>query len=133
MNTRGFNNTASVRILQVIDGVDNASPSINFALGNFLGAPELDLQGVELVVGASSSFYRPNAFNGVIKMTSQNPYYTEGLSVGLKASEQNVREGAVRWADSFTNKEGFKNLAYKDVANKLGIDQIRISNKMRIS
>jgi len=113
VNTRGFNSTAPVRILQVIDGVDNASPSINFALGNFLGAPELDLQGVELVVGASSAFYGPNAFNGVIKMTSQNPYYTEGLSVGLKASEQNVREGAFRWADSHTNKDGFKNMAYK--------------------
>ena len=76
VNTRGFNSTAPVRILQWIDGVDNASPSANFALGNFLGAPELDLRGVELVVGASSAFYGPNAFNGVIKMSSQDPYYT---------------------------------------------------------
>jgi len=113
VNTRGFNSTAPVRILQVIDGVDNASPSINFALGNFLGAAELDLRGVELVVGASSAFYGPNAFNGVIKMTSQDPFYTEGLSVALKASEQNVREGAFRWAESFKNKEGYKNIAYK--------------------
>ena len=77
VNTRGFNSTAPVRILQVIDGVDNASPSVNFALGNFLGSPELDLRGVELIVGASSAFYGPNAFNGVIKMTSQDPFYTE--------------------------------------------------------
>ncbi len=113
VNTRGFNSTAPVRILQVIDGVDNASPSINFALGNFLGAPELDLRGVELVVGASSAFYGPNAFNGVIKMTSQDPFYTEGLSVGLKGSEQNVREVSIRWADSFRNRDSLKHIAYK--------------------
>ena len=113
VNTRGFNSTAPVRILQVIDGVDNAAPSINFALGNFLGAPEIDLRGVELVVGASSAFYGPNAFNGVIKMTSQDPFYTEGLSISLRGAERNIREGAIRWADSFKNKDGLKNIAYK--------------------
>ena len=35
VNTRGFNSTSPVRTLQIIDGVDNASPGLNFALGNF--------------------------------------------------------------------------------------------------
>ena len=113
VNTRGFNSTAPVRILQWIDGVDNASPSVNFALGNFLGAPELDVRGVELVVGASSAFYGPNAFNGVIKMTSQDPFYSEGLSVAFRGAEQSILEGSLRWADSFTNEDGFKNVGYK--------------------
>ena len=73
VNTRGFNSTAPVRILQTIDGVDNASPSVNFALGNFLGSTELDLKGVELIVGASSAFYGPNAFNGCLLYTSPSP------------------------------------------------------------
>ena len=38
VNTRGFNSTSPVRTLQVIDGVDNQSPGLNFSLGNFLGA-----------------------------------------------------------------------------------------------
>jgi len=113
VNTRGFNSTAPVRILQVIDGVDNASPSISFALGNFLGASELDLKGVELVVGASSAFFGPNAFNGVIKMTSKDPFYTEGLSVNIRAAERDILETDLRWADSFKNKDGFKSFAYK--------------------
>jgi len=113
VNTRGFNSTAPVRILQWIDGVDNASPSVNFALGNFLGAPELDLRGVELVVGASSAFYGPNAFNGVIKMTSQDPFYTEGVSAAFRGAEQGILEGSLRWADSFKNEDGFKKVAYK--------------------
>ncbi len=40
INTRGFNSTSPVRSLQLIDGVDNQSPGLNFSLGNFLGAPE---------------------------------------------------------------------------------------------
>ena len=49
VNTRGFNSTSPVRTLQIIDGVDNASPGLNFALGNFLGASELDLMMVEVI------------------------------------------------------------------------------------
>jgi hypothetical protein len=44
INTRGFNSTSPVRSLQVIDGVDNQSPGLNFSLGNFLGASQLDLK-----------------------------------------------------------------------------------------
>jgi len=113
INTRGFNSTSPVRILQVIDGVDNAAPSINFALGNFLGAPEIDVRSVDLIVGASSAFYGPNAFNGVVKMLSQDPFYSEGLTVSGRLAEQNVRETSIRWADTKTNAEGFKNFAYK--------------------
>ena len=43
INTRGFNSTSPVRSLQIIDGVDNQAPGLNFSLGNFLGASELEL------------------------------------------------------------------------------------------
>ena len=43
INTRGFNSTSPVRSLQIIDGVDNQSPGLNFSLGNFLGSSELDI------------------------------------------------------------------------------------------
>ncbi|MCX6292637.1 MAG: carboxypeptidase-like regulatory domain-containing protein, partial [Bacteroidetes bacterium] len=36
INTRGFNSTSPVRSLQIIDGVDNQAPGLNFSLGNFL-------------------------------------------------------------------------------------------------
>ena len=59
INTRGFNSTSPVRSLQLIDGVDNQAPGLNFSLGNFLGASELDIKRVELIVGASSGIYGP--------------------------------------------------------------------------
>ncbi|MEL7221060.1 MAG: TonB-dependent receptor, partial [Bacteroidota bacterium] len=113
INTRGFNSTAPVRILQTIDGVDNSSPSVNFALGNFLGSSELDLRSVDLVVGASSAFYGPNAFNGVIKMDSKNPFFSKGLSAFIKTGEQNILESGLRWADAVKNGNGDEFFAYK--------------------
>ncbi len=113
INTRGFNSTSPVRSLQIIDGVDNQSPGLNFSLGNFLGASELDVNKVDLVVGASSAFYGPNAFNGVISMKTKNPFYNKGLAVSLKGGERNLFEGAIRYANTFKNKEGNEFLAYK--------------------
>ncbi len=113
INMRGFNSTSPVRSLQIIDGVDNQAPGLNFSLGNFLGSSELDVNKVDLVVGASSAFYGPNAFNGVISMESKNPFVHRGLSVSLKTGERNLLEGAFRFADAIKNKAGHAVFAYK--------------------
>lgn len=113
INTRGFNSTSPVRSLQIIDGVDNQAPGLNFSLGNFLGASELDIMKVDIVVGANSAFYGPNAFNGVISMETKNPFYTKGLSASVKRGDRNILEGAIRYADAFKNKDGKEHIAYK--------------------
>ena len=113
INTRGFNSTSPVRSLQIIDGVDNQSPGLNFSLGNFLGASDLDVQKVDLVVGASSAFYGPNAFNGVISMTTKSPYDHPGLSIQGKVGERNLVQGAVRYAKVFYNKNDEAKFAFK--------------------
>lgn len=113
INTRGFNSTSPVRSLQTIDGVDNQAPGLNFSLGNFLGSSELDVLKVDLIVGASSAFYGPNAFNGVIAMETKNPFYQKGLSASVKGGERNMAEIALRWADAFKNKNGDEFIGYK--------------------
>ncbi len=113
INTRGFNSTSPVRSLQIIDGVDNQSPGLNFSLGNFLGSPELDIQKVDLVVGASSAFYGPNAFNGVISMETKNPFFHKGLSATMKIGERNMINTGLRYADAINNKSGKAFFAYK--------------------
>ena len=113
INTRGFNSTSPVRSLQIIDGVDNASPGLNFALGNFLGASELDLMKVEIISGASSAFYGPNAFNGVISMETKNPFLFPGVSASVKLGERNLNEYAVRYAKVLKDKKGKDRFAYK--------------------
>lgn len=113
INTRGFNSTSPVRSLQIIDGVDNQSPGLNFSLGNFLGASDLDVLKVDIIQGASSAFYGPNAFNGVLSMTTKNPFIKPGIAVQLKAGERGLLETAVRYAQVFKNKEGVEKFAYK--------------------
>lgn len=113
INTRGFNSTSPVRSLQIIDGVDNQSPGLNFSLGNFLGASELDVNSVTLIVGASSAFYGPNAFNGVVSMQTKNPFLQKGLSAMVKGGERSLFEAGLRWADAIKNKSGKDVFAYK--------------------
>ena len=113
VNTRGFNSTSPVRTLQIIDGVDNASPGLNFALGNFLGASELDLMKVEVISGASSAFYGPNAFNGVISMYTKNPFKFQGFSASIKGGERMLNEYAIRYAKAFQNDKGEDKFAFK--------------------
>ncbi len=113
INTRGFNSTRPVRSLQLMDGADNQAPGLNFSLGNFVGSSELDIQKVDLIVGASSALYGPNAFNGVINMQTKNPFFHRGLSVLLKGGERNMFEGAIRYAKAFKNKEGNDLFAFK--------------------
>jgi len=113
INTRGFNSTSPVRSLQIIDGVDNQSPGLNFSLGNFLGSSELDIMKVEIIQGASSAYYGPNAFNGVISMTTRNPFMQQGLSIQYKFGERQLFENSVRFAEKFQNKAGEDIFAFK--------------------
>jgi len=113
INMRGFNSTSPVRSLQIIDGVDNQSPGLNFSLGNFLGSSELDVQKVDLVIGASSAFYGPNAFNGVISMVTKDPFFHRGLAGSVKLGERNMIETAFRFGDDVKNKDDLPWMAYK--------------------
>ena len=113
INTRGFNSTSPVRILQLIDGVDNQSPGLNFSLGNFLGAPDLDIKNVDVIQGATSAYFGPGAFNGVINMETKDPFLSPGLSATVKGGERNLVEASTRWADVFKNQNNEDVFAYK--------------------
>lgn len=128
INTRGFNSTRPVRTLQLVNGADNQAPGLNFSLGNFVGSSELDIQKVDLVVGASSALYGPNAFNGVIDMQTKNPFYHRGLSVMVKGGERNLFEGALRYARKFQNKNERDIFAFKVNFSYLRADDWQADN-----
>ncbi len=113
INTRGFNSTSPVRSLQIIDGVDNQSPGLNFSLGNFLGSSELDLKKVEIIVGANSALYGPNAFNGVISMETKSPFDFPGFTAQIKGGDRDLSEISLRLADVYKNKAGEDKFGYK--------------------
>ena len=84
INTRGFATVANTRFLQLVDGMDNSSPLLNFVLGNLIGVSEIDVASVELLPGASSALYGANAFNGMLFMNSKSPFTNEGVSAYAK-------------------------------------------------
>ncbi|WP_038267435.1 TonB-dependent receptor [Zhouia amylolytica] len=121
INTRGFATFANNRFVQLVDGMDNTSPALNFVLGNLLGMTELDVNSVELLPGASSALYGANAFNGILFMTSKDPFKFNGLSVYAKsgftsqeaAGDNQYYDFGIRAAHKFSEKfAGKVNFSY---------------------
>lgn len=123
VNTRGFGANGNTRFVQLIDGIDNQAPGLNFAVGNIVGINDLDLESAELIPGASSALYGPNAINGILLLTSKNPFDYQGFSVyaktGVNTVETNItgslednaelyQDYGFRWAKSFNNRFAFK-------------------------
>ncbi|WP_299383538.1 TonB-dependent receptor [uncultured Lacinutrix sp.] len=106
VNTRGFATFANTRFMQLVDGMDNSTPALNFPIGNLVGMVETDVQSVELLPGASSALYGANAFNGVLFMRSKNPFDHQGVRVSLKRG--------------ITSQEAAGDNAYTDVGITMG-------------
>ncbi|MGB1042893.1 MAG: TonB-dependent receptor plug domain-containing protein [Tenacibaculum sp.] len=124
VNTRGFSDFNTSRFVQLIDGVDNASPGLNFSQGNVGGVSELDILSMELLPGASSALYGANAYNGILLMNTKSPFDYTGISAMIKGgvTSQNgvgtnpFHDIAIRMAHKFNNKFAAKvNLSYNEV------------------
>ncbi len=123
INMRGFGSTGNPRVVQMIDGMDNSAPGLNFPVDNIVGMPELDVESVEVLPGAASALYGPNAINGLILMNSKSPFLYQGLSASVKTGvmsasnrDQQItpfNDVSVRYAKAFNNRFAFKvNLSY---------------------
>ena len=116
VNTRGFATVANTRFMQLVDGMDNSSPLLNFVLGNLIGVSEIDAQSVELLPGASSALYGANAFNGILFMTSKSPFTSEGITAYAKfgqtsqkaAGNNDYVDYGIRMAKAFSPKLAMK-------------------------
>jgi outer membrane receptor protein involved in Fe transport len=112
INTRGFATVANTRFMQLVDGMDNSSPLLNFVLGNMIGVSEIDVQSVELLPGASSALYGANAFNGILFMNSKSPFTSQGITAYAKfgqtsqeaAGTNDYIDYGVRMAHAFSSK-----------------------------
>jgi iron complex outermembrane recepter protein len=119
INARGFGSTGNTRFVQLTDGMDTQAPALNFPIGNLNGPSELDVESLELIPGASSALYGPNAFNGILLVNSKNPFDYQGLSAFVNTGVNHVGSDAdqdpalmntvsLRYAKAFNNKFAFK-------------------------
>jgi len=93
-NARGFNGEANFRFNQLVDGIDNAPPGLSFAAGNIFGVSQLDVESVEMIMGASSALYGPGGMNGTMLITSKNPFDYPGLSASVQTGLMNIGSSA---------------------------------------
>ena len=131
INTRGFATVANTRFMQLVDGMDNSSPALNFVLGNLIGISDIDVASVELLPGASSALYGANAFNGIMFMTSKSPFTNEGISVYYKygqtsqdaAGTNDYNDFGIRLAKAFTKHFAMKaNFTYMEASEWIAND-----------
>jgi len=116
--TRGFNGSGNTRFNQLVDGMDNQAPGLNFSVGAIIGLSELDVDNIELLAGASSALYGPGGMNGTLLMTSKNPFKYQGLSFlvkeGIMHTDKKQRGASpyhnwnLRWANKVSEKFAFK-------------------------
>lgn len=137
VNTRGFATFSNERFVQLVDGMDNASPALNFVMGNLVGVNELDLQSVEVIPGAASALYGANAFNGILFMTTRSPFDTQGVSAYFRtgltmqkaAGDNTFYDVGVRLAHAFSEKFAVKaSLSYLKGTDWYSNDQNEYSN-----
>ena len=123
INMRGFGATGNPRTVQLIDGMDNSAPGLNFPVDNIVGIPEQDVESVEILPGAASALYGPNAIQGLILINSKSPFLYQGLSANVKTGIMSASnratpntgfyDASIRYAKAFSNKLAFKvNLSY---------------------
>ena len=118
INPRGFGSNGNTRTVQQIDGIDNQAPGLNFPVGNIAGISDIDLESVEILPGAASALYGPNAIQGIILMRSKSPFDYQGLTVSVQQGLNHVDEEdddmslyqdyQLRYAKAFNNKFAFK-------------------------
>lgn len=116
--TRGFNGSGNLRMNQIVDGMDNQAPGLNFSVGSVIGVTELDVESVELLPGASSALYGPGGMNGALIITSKDPFKYQGLSFQVKTGIMNIDNASrdaspyynwnLRWAKKLSEKFAFK-------------------------
>ena len=122
INTRGFSTVYNNGFVQLVDGMNNEAPGLNFSAGNLLGINELDIQSVELMPGAASALYGANATKGILFMNSKNPfdfqgvsaYYKHGLTSQKAAGDNSYYDFGFRAANKFSDKFAAKiTVSYK--------------------
>lgn len=117
-STRGFNRSGNLRLNQLVDGMDNQAPGLNFSIGGIVGVGELDVESMELLPGASSALYGPGGMNGTLLINSKNPFRYQGLSFqakqGIMHTDGKYRDPSpyynwsLRWAKAINDKFAFK-------------------------
>jgi outer membrane receptor protein involved in Fe transport len=140
ITTRGFVSSGNTRVNQLVEGMDNQAPGLNFSVSTIVGLADLDIDNIELLSGASSALYGSSGMNGTVLITGKNPFKYKGLSYNIKQGIMHVDgrqrsaapyyNWAFRYANTIKNKIAYKFTAELIKGNDWQADDYR--NKTQI-
>jgi hypothetical protein len=122
VTTRGFNTSGNTNFTQIVDGMDNQAPGLNFPLGSAIGLTQLDVDNIEVLSGASSALFGSRGLNGTMVMTGKDPFKYQGLSMLITQGANHIKnknthdpvdaspyyDWSLRWAKKINEKLAFK-------------------------
>ncbi|MBS1745876.1 MAG: carboxypeptidase-like regulatory domain-containing protein [Bacteroidetes bacterium] len=122
ITTRGFNTSGNTNFTQIVDGMDNQAPGLNFPLGSSISLTELDVDNIEILSGASSALYGSRGLNGTMVMTGKDPFKYQGLSLLITQGINHIKSNSsndpvkpspyydwtIRWGKKINDKLAFK-------------------------
>jgi len=124
-STRGFNGSGNLRFNQLVDGMDNQAPALNFSIGSLIGLTELDVESMELLPGASSALYGSGGMNGTLLINSKNPFKYQGLSVQVKQGVNHIGSDQHKAAPYYDYSLRFAKKLSEKFAFKIGAQYIK--------
>ncbi len=107
VNARGFNSSFNNRMLMMEDGRIAVLPESGLPLAGFTPIPQIDLAGMEVLVGPGSALYGPDASSGVISLESKDPMEYPGASVMATGGNRGYQNLQGRYA-GVTDDWGYK-------------------------
>lgn len=137
ITTRGFNTSGNTNFTQIVDGMDNQAPGLNFPLGSSISLTELDVDNIEMLSGASSALYGSRGLNGTLVMNSKNPFQYQGLSFMVTQGVNHIKskssndpvdaspyyDWAIRYGKKVSEKFAFKlNFQYTQAKDWVATD-----------
>ncbi|TXI34913.1 MAG: hypothetical protein E6Q58_00990 [Niabella sp.] len=144
VTTRGFNTSGNTNFTQIVDGMDNQAPGLNFPLGSVISPIQLDVDNIELLSGASSALYGSRGLNGTMVTTSKNPFKDQGLSLLITQGVNHINgkkygdpvkaspfyDWNLRWAQKLSEKVAYKiNFQYTKGSDWVATDSTDKSGK----
>jgi iron complex outermembrane receptor protein len=101
VNARGFNTTNTRRVVVLLDGRDLGLAFLGSQEWSALSIPLEDLASLEFVRGPGSALYGPNAFSGVLMLTTPSARDIVGTRLSVAGGELGTFQGGIRNAGVF--------------------------------